>query len=127
MLEISITDYATPMLDELLSHADHMDDVMDDIGRLMVDSVHQNFEEEGRPAWEPRLVDVPWPILRKTGALYNSIHYSVFGAEVNIDTDSDYGMFHQEGTDRMVARPFLEIQPEDETMIMDLLYQHFDQ
>lgn len=128
MININIDDFEVQELFHHLEYqAEHLDDAMNEIGQLMVDSVRANFEAGGRPeAWEPRLVDVPWPILRKTGNLYNSIHYSVYGDNVDIDDDTEYGRYHDQGTSRLPARPFLLIQDEDEQRIMDLIAQHFD-
>lgn len=46
-------------------------------------------------------------ILRDTGRLANSISGSVSGGRVVVGTNVPYAPFHQFGTSRMVARPFL--------------------
>lgn len=46
-------------------------------------------------------------ILRDTGRLANSITGTVDGASARVGTNVVYGRYHQEGTARMVARPFL--------------------
>lgn len=96
-----------------------------DIGALLVESVHQNFDAEGRPdAWEPRQDDNPWPILKKTGDLYNSITYELTGDGVNVYSTTDYGDYHDLGTQFLPVRAFLLIQDEDEVEIENLIYEH---
>lgn len=123
MIDIDISDY-TAILDSI--HDQGQELPMDAIGQLLVESVHQNFDQEGRPtAWEPRQDDNPWPILRKTGDLYHSIHYSIVGDTVYVDEGVGYGTYHDQGTSRLPARPFLLVQDEDEQAIMDIIAQSF--
>lgn len=123
MIDLNISDY-TAILQDIRDEGQALP--MDEIGNLLVESVHENFNAEGRPdSWEPRRDDNPWPILRRTGALYNSISYSVFGDTVTVDENVGYGTFHDQGTSRLPARPFLLIQPEDEQAIMDLIARSF--
>lgn len=99
---------------------------MEQIGEMLVDSVHRNFDEEGRPtSWEPRQDDNPWPILNKTGHLYNSIHVTEVGTDfVNVDSDAFYGDWQDQGTSRIPARPFLVIQSEDEEAAQEIIWHH---
>ena len=123
-LDIDVAFYAAN-LDAIYYTADHLP--LDEIGAAMVHSVHENFDAEGRPdAWEPRQDDNPWPILKHTGALYNSIFYSTHGDEVSVDAGESYGSYHDEGTSRLPRRPFLMIQDEDEVEILNLIAQAFD-
>lgn len=113
-------------IDEAGDKVDDLDGVFDAIGRLLVDSVHKNFQAEGRPdPWMPRVDNLPHPILRKTGNLYNSIAYDVNGLEVAVYAEADYGQYHDEGTSRLPRRPFLLMQNEDEDEIMDLVAKFF--
>lgn len=52
-------------------------------------------------------------ILVDTGRLRNSIASKVYGHTAEIGTNVFYGKFHQFGTRKMVARPFLGISPAD--------------
>lgn len=55
----------------------------------------------------------PSDILVDTGRLRNSIASKVYGNTAEIGTNVFYGKFHQFGTRKMVARPFLGISPSD--------------
>ena len=46
-------------------------------------------------------------ILRDTGRLANSITGRLDGARAIVGTNTEYARFHQDGTSRMIARPFL--------------------
>lgn len=46
-------------------------------------------------------------LLYKTGALYNSIKWKITSANLIIYSDSPYAQYHQNGTSRMPARPFM--------------------
>ena len=127
MVEISITDQFTPLLNEMALSGEDLSPVLGQIGELMVDSVHENFDWQGRPElWEPRQDDNYWPILMHTGNLLHSIHYEVEGGfSVSVGSDVPYAGFHQQGTSKMPARPFLLIQDQDTNEIENLLVQHF--
>ena len=122
MITINIEDHITPGLVDLADHFEHLP--MEEIAGVMVASVHENFEAEGRPdPWEPRKDDNPWPILNKTGALKNSIESMVSGNEITVYAGF-YGQFHDEGTTWLPARPFLLLQDEDMAEIEEILDQH---
>lgn len=55
--------------------------------------------------------------LQDTGLLKRSIHAVSDADEANIGTDLLYGIFHQEGTARIPARPFLLIDAQDAVRI----------
>jgi phage gpG-like protein len=94
-------------------------------------SIKQNFEEGGRPPWEDfgdeTLAHSDYdghPLLIKTGELMADASSTQIwqidkeSAQVRpIEEWSDYGAFHQFGTINMPARPFLELQGEDEDAI----------
>ncbi len=61
----------------------------------------------GRAAWEGRKV------LTDTGRLRRSIRAKAYADRVEIGTNVKYALFHQEGTRKMPARPFLLVQRED--------------
>lgn len=115
---------------EVFNQFNHLEEAayhvpLDEIGQLLVQSVHANFDAQGRPTqWEGRQDDHPWPILIKTGALYNSIGYSVHGDGVSVDCGEPYGDYHDQGTSRIPARPFLLIQDEDANEIENMIWEH---
>jgi len=124
MLDFTIEDSA--VLAELSRINAQVEDLpLDTIGQLLVDSVHANFDAEGRPdSWEPRKDDNPWPVLNKTGTLYNSIQYRTVPDGVEVYTDTDYGDYQDLGTSVIPPRPFLLAQTEDEDAIEELIYRH---
>lgn len=77
----------------------------------------KNFTTGGLPVggWKPREKDerYQWPILRKTGKLFNSLANmrgpgSVVGPTfANFGTDVEYAKFHQYGTEHMAKRTIL--------------------
>lgn len=110
--------------DQLETTADQLP--MDEIARILVASVHENFAQEGRPPWVPRQDNNPWPILHKTGALEDNIFAQIMGDEVRVEAGEPYGKWHDEGTARLPARPFLEAQDEDVDEIVRLIWEALD-
>lgn len=64
-------------------------------------------------------------LLNETGALANSIKTQVASRQVTVGSDSPYGMFLQEGTSRMPARPFIGISKEDQSEIHEAMVKFF--
>ncbi|HDR3524353.1 phage virion morphogenesis protein [Bacillus cereus group sp. MYBK12-2] len=119
-----------------------MDPFWDAVEMYMIDSLTQNFEEQGRPTkWEPLS---KWTIeekgssaiLQDTGALKGSINASNTersGASLEIWAGEMHGLFHQfadvEAMDQFgmtnakgtPMRPFMLFQPEDPDAILDIL------
>lgn len=129
MINIEINDHAVLEFFHELSEKSE-DLPLDEIGRVLVDSIHENFRMGGRPdVWEPRKKDYDWPLLMKSRDLYNSINYDVNqggdNSEVNVSYGEEYGKFHDEGTVNLPERQFMCIQPEDVDKINDILAQHF--
>lgn len=60
----------------------------------------------------------PYPILTFTGRLRNSINSEVSQTQAMVFSGVAYGVFHQLGTSRMPARPFLEIADKDVDFIL---------
>jgi len=107
---------------------------LNQIGRLMLISIHENFEASGRPTeWQGRAkkssLDNWWPLLMKTKNLYDSIFYTVNRnpdeASVNFETGTEYGDYLDLGTQFMPARPFMMAQDEDIEAIEQLIEKHF--
>lgn len=115
--------------------------IMADFGEHMIGSIQKNFDAEGRPVkWAPLKLSsiLGWfrkrktrrtktgavskagsralygrKILTDTTRLRRSITYRAFPNRVELVTRVKYAIFHQEGTRKMVARPFLLVQRED--------------
>ena len=112
-----------------------IDSIMDDgrnlplseIAELLLASVQRNFDEEGRPdRWEPRVEPTgSWPLLNKTGNLISSLGTDINGDTVSVTNSAPYAGYLNEGTGKMVERPFMMIQEEDMDAIEELLARHF--
>lgn len=84
------------------------DDLMAEIGATAERQVAERFAGSHGPdgaAWAA--TKRGGQILVDTGALRGSIASSVGDDSVEIGAGAFYGLFHQEGTSKMVARPFL--------------------
>lgn len=72
----------------------------------------ENFTTGGLPVggWDPRKRDYGWPIMRRTGKLFNSLTNLRGNPNVitptmaQFGTDVEYAKFHQYGTSKMAAR-----------------------
>ena len=127
MIDIQIDDFAVKdMLDSVEARAYDMYQAMEEIGRMMVLSVRNNFLQEGRPErWAERKDPYSWwPLLRKSGRLYGSIFYEADRDSLTVDHDTPYGDYLDQGTEYMPARPFLIMQDEDVQRAEEKLYRH---
>jgi len=98
---------------------------LEEIGQLLVDSVHGTIDTEGHGDWDPPARDYGHPLLYDTGTLYNSIYYTAAGDSVTVDVGVSYGRFQNEGTSRIPARPFLVLQDEDLLAIEEIIARLF--
>jgi phage gpG-like protein len=98
---------------------------LEEIGQLLVDSVHGTIDTEGHGDWEAPAWDYGHALLQDTGALYNSIYYEIQGESVNVDVGVSYGRYQNEGTSRIPARPFLVMQDEDQMAIEEIIARLF--
>jgi len=128
MFTISIRDFALRQWWGELT--DEIDDAMPNLGpvlgEMFVNSVRDTIEQEGRPdAWLPRLANYPWPPLRKTNYMYDTIHYTLTEDSIDISSDAYYAEYQDKGTSHIPARPFFLLQTEDEQQMEDLLFRYF--
>lgn len=65
-----------------------------------------------------------YPILTFTGKLRNSINSTVSNNEAQVFSGVYYGVFHQLGTSKMPARPFLEVIDRDIDFIMQTVTKY---
>lgn len=65
-------------------------------------------------------------ILYDSGTLLNAVQYQVNGkrVEVGVDSSAPYGVFLQNGTRHMPARPFVGISDQDREMVRVLLQSY---
>lgn len=68
-------------------------------------------------------------ILYDTGNLLNAVQYQVVGkqVEVGVDGSAPYGVYLQNGTRHMPARPFVGISEQDRQMVRVLLQSYLKQ
>lgn len=99
---------------------------LNEIGTILVASIHRNFREGGRPTkWKPskRALRTGGKTLIDTRHLYQSIHYTtnIGKKSVTVSTQVVYAAIHHFGgviktrfaTIVMPARPFMLYQPND--------------
>jgi len=102
---------------------------LNDVGRLMIGSIHKNFDQGGRPKW-PGLSPVTVaekarkgkdrrPLIR-SGNLRAHITAGVSGNKLTVGATEKYAKYHQKGMG-VPARPFMLIQREDVPRIVDIL------
>lgn len=109
---------------------------MHSIAEMMLDSVKENFEVEGRPKWK-RLKDETikarkrkgtWPskILTELSQLKNSISPRSTNTEAIVGTNVEYAATHQFGdaSRNIPSRPFLMVQPQDIAEAERILLAH---
>lgn len=120
------------------------------VRQVVIPSIRKNFAAEGRPAWRPlalaTVVDraklqslgkiktgASGPILDRTGKLkkvatqLNIWSYTRESATITgIDSRVKYATYHQTGTRKMPARPFILLQDEDEERIEQIFYHWLD-
>lgn len=120
-------------LDRILDQLNGADTKMyHDIGVITNGSIHQNFNAEGRPTWEERKHDYPWPILNKSGlmrlqaqtsALQPWIH-TKYQHILNIYS-TDYANYHQYGTSKLPIRAFIKFTIDELNAIRERLRKAF--
>jgi len=136
-------------LRELSDRVEDLTPVMKMIGELLVSSVQENFNREGRYSepgswrggskrWKPlapstikqrkRLGYWPGQILTRTGRLRSSINYRAGRDHVAVGTNVIYAAIHQFGGKagrghraNIPARPFLVVQDEDLEEIREII------
>lgn len=124
-LEIQVQDLgATALMQQLKARLQDTRPILLDFGERMKGSIRRNFEAEGRPGrWAAlkestlrarlRRYGGGGKILQASGLLINAINPQVVGNRIEITAARMYASFHQEGTRKMAARPFLLVQQED--------------
>lgn len=81
------------------------EDVATDLAADIKDDLQKKYAAGKDPygeAWTPRRKQQPWPIMRRSGALYRSLEASVNGPKIIVlrGRGAEYGAFHQRGTRR---------------------------
>lgn len=89
----------------------------------------QQISPDGQP-WEPLAASTlrykqSGTILRETSRLFNSIGYDVRGSEARVFTNVEYARYHQFGTRKMSARPFLGFSDRDVREINGIFERYY--
>lgn len=98
---------------------------------VIIPSIATNFEVGGRPKWKAlsypySVYRRPAPILIQTGALFQSTqsmqNWDVGPNSVSMNgiSNVNYANYHQTGTRKMPARPYVMFQPEDVASIAQI-------
>lgn len=108
------------------------------VRKVIIPSIHKNFQQEGRPPWARLTVPTimergsAHPILQRTRLLYtkatqlNIWKIDKTSAGVSyLDSKVRYAGFHQGGTSKMPARPFMQITSDDQDAIIEVFYGWF--
>lgn len=84
-----------------------------EMGRVALRSARENFARGGRPRWKRRKKRQPWRLMHKTKALRDSLKVELLRTGIAVGSDLHYASYHQFGTRRMPARPFVVNHDED--------------
>jgi len=107
------------MLLKLQSKTGNLKPALRDIGIYMKKEVMDNFAAEGRPnRWHPlskkyaarkaESMGAGKPILERSGAMKQRMNVRASGTSASVFTGiKGYPVYHQTGTRKMVARPFM--------------------
>lgn len=106
------------------------------VREVVIPSIRKNFDVEGRPQWAAlrqetvRKRGATGPILNEKGRLKRvaqQINIWEIGSHqatiTGLDGRVKYAKYHQGGTTKMVSRPFLMFQEEDQDNIEDVFYR----
>lgn len=97
------------------------------IGELVRDSVHTNFDAQGRPVrWPGRKDTKSHPLLQKSGRLKNSIYVEEIKDGVQVGSRVPYQAVHNFGYPprNIPQRKYLMVQPQDEIRIRKTIKNH---
>ncbi|MFH0702861.1 MAG: phage virion morphogenesis protein [bacterium] len=142
-IEIKIDDREIKaLLKKLAAKTENLRPLMKNIAGIMIDSVEENFEKEGRPEkWTPlapstikqRTKKGYWPgkILQMRGELAASITSKYDDNSSIVGTNKVYAAIHQFGGDagrgrkvRMPVRAYLKLYKDDEFKILKTINEH---
>jgi phage gpG-like protein len=112
------------------------------LGHIIIPSIAENFAVQGRPTWEPLAAGTienrsygvnslfymagPHAILYRTGRMFDVVTdpntWSISKDTVQLESlvsEVPYSAYHQFGTSKMPARPFVMFQAQDVEKIME--------
>lgn len=126
-IDVELTDEASAAFDRLLAAADDMSPVMREISEILYDQTMENFEQEGRPAWQllapstiaerTRLGYWPGKILQRSGQLKSAVAPFSGPKEAGVSVALPYAAIQQlggaagrGGSAQIPGRPYLPIE-----------------
>lgn len=134
-LDFGDFDAAAGDMDGLAGAVDNLRGGLEAIVReVAIPAMATNFEVGGRPPWEPlsdATIDIRGsadPLVR-TGRLFSGSqalsNWNITDSEATMEgvAGADYGAYHQDGTRRMVARPWAVLAPEDEDKAEEVMVE----
>jgi phage virion morphogenesis protein len=135
-LEITVNDAdIQAVMVQLLNRTNNLQPAMAQIGEIVIESVHRNFEEhvapDGTPwqpvsesyaKWKQKKGRNPADINIFNNILQNSIHRDTTNDSVTIGTNVIYAAIRQFGPP--IARPFLGVRDDDWPTILSVLQNY---
>lgn len=131
---------AETLLAQLRQNSETIGAVSSDIAAYLRSIVEQGFEKQGRltkwpplseryKQWKVKKKGTADPMLEFTGRLKQAINTSqrtgMKGFTVKIVSGVKYGVYHQIGTTKMPARPFMEYdEGQDNSVIVEIFQRH---
>lgn len=125
MLRVRLqSESAVSLLETIAQRLARAEELLASAAPVVAAAMELNFDEEGRPvrwaplaprsaAWKARRFGAGLRILERTGALRRSITTRLEGRALVASSDVPYAAFHQFGTRRLPARPFLVLTESD--------------
>jgi len=102
------------------------------ISDVVQTSISRNFDSGGRPRWRPRTRNYSWPILQKTRKMRRRAEQTALtgwfhraGKHVLNIMSPYYGVYHQNGTQKLPRRSFVKLQPYGKETIMQVIIAFF--
>jgi len=125
MLHVRLqSESAVSLLETIAQRLARAEELLASAASVVAAAVERNFDEEGRPfhwaplssrsaAYKARRFGAGLRILERSGALRRSITTRLEAGALVASTDASYAAFHQYGTRRHPARPFLALTERD--------------
>lgn len=123
----------------MLASLGDLSPAMSKVAGVARDAIDSNFhtESDGTNAWHglaPSTVadrvrkgyGGEHPILQRTGELMSTIDITAGSDAVTIAPQAEYAVYHQEGTSKMPARPFIAFTDAEEEMILKAIAEHIE-
>ena len=121
MIEATVDDSEVQeFIGDFQAKADDLSDPLAEAGQLAVDFVRETIDEEGRGEWDPLLTPSDHPMLKDSGAMYESVGYQVRGSTVDIDDGMSYAGYQDS------MRPFMFLDDSTAAEIEEILVKHFE-